>query len=640
MNPTRNLCWLTPFAAALVLSGCGSSAASASDEAKLFSVQKGPLSVLVTEAGEIAASQSTRVKSEMEGSATIIFLVEEGKIVEKGEKLVELDASELHERRANQGIALAKADAALVQARKSLEITTKQVESDNLAAKNALKIAELEQEKFLGRLHPDNSREMGMQLQELEQQTSEIKLAQENLKLAKDTMEWSQKLFDKGWITKNEVERDQIGFQEREVRVKVAQNQLEILERFTHVQKQLELEQALVEAQIKVEQTIAKGEATIAQATAELVSSEAEHVLAKDRFENIEKQIKNATLVAPTKGLVVYASDGGMRGRGNNMVEEGAQVRERQTLIILPDISRMIAELKIHEAFIDKVQIGQLARIKVDAFDTTFTGRVRRVSPVADTASRWGNSDIKLYKTEVEIDGVNTLLRPGMSAEVQVVVAEIDDVLSVPVHSVRRHGAVPYVWLKTPQGPVARQVALGTTNYSFVQITDGLQDGDQIYQAAPPGVKAPEFEQPEQAKPTEAVAERRPPGPADASSSEADNAAAPAADLRGDGAAAGGGERRRRGEGGMAGAQKLLDRFKEKYPDLAERAADARALFTDQEIRTLIQEDAELKAMSDALMSQMRGGRGRGNRGGANEDGGGATDEQRRGGGNDREPPK
>jgi HlyD family secretion protein len=611
------LAWL----AALALSGCAAKDSAGPQPAKFFKLEPTRLEVLVTEQAEIQAHRSTRIKSEMEGTATIIFLVEEGKVVEKGEKLVELDASALYERRANQGIALARAEAALVQTRKNLEITTKQVDSDNLAAKNELRIAELEQEKFLGRLLADGTREMGEREQQLQQATSEIKLAEENLKLAKDTMEWSQKLHDKGWITKNELERDQLGHQEREVRASVARNQLEILQRFTNVQRDLELGQKLREAQIKVEQTLAKGEATMAQATAEVKSAEAEHDLARERYENLEKQIRNATITAPTPGLVVYASEGGMR-RSQSFVEEGAQVHERQTLIMLPDISRAIAEMKIHESFIEKVRVGQSARIKIDASDVVFTGRVRRVSPVADSGSRWGSSDIKLYKTEVEIDGENTILRPGMSAEVQVVIAVLENVLAVPVQAVRRQGAVPYVWLETSAGPIARQVELGASSYNFVQIVSGLAAGDVIHQAAPTGVKAPTFEQPEPAPAEAAAGTATPAQPVEASHGSEGPPPAPRPPEA---------NAERGGAGAMARFQAL---FKEKYPALAERAeADRGAMFRDEEIRATIDGDDELRALRDQMMAEFRQRRGAGSGGGPGRE---PRNQQERGDGEQR----
>src|SRR5690606_7497665 len=183
-------------------------------------------------------------------------------------------------------------------------------------------------------------------------------------------------------------------------------------------------------------------------------------------------------------------------GRGRDMIQEGVQVRERQTILILPDVTRMQAEMKIQEADIDKVRRGQRASIQVDAFpDRVLTGRVSRVSPVADSGSRWSNNSLKVYKCWIDVDVDNTggELRPNMSARAEILVGEVPDTLSVPISAVRRQGAVKYVWRATPAGPEAVVVGIGRSTLAQVEILDGLAAGDQIYLAPPAGVLTPDF---------------------------------------------------------------------------------------------------------------------------------------------------
>src|SRR5690606_37136252 len=129
----------------------------------------------------------------------------------------------------------------------------------------------------------------------------------------------------------------------------------------------------------------ASNDARRAEAQSEFDSRKKELELAVERLANFDHQLANAKILAPTDGLVVYAEGD---GRGRDMIQEGVQVRERQTILILPDVTRMQAEMKIQEADIDKVRRGQRASIQVDAFpDRVLTGRVSRVSPVADSGS-------------------------------------------------------------------------------------------------------------------------------------------------------------------------------------------------------------------------------------------------------------
>lgn len=608
--------WLLAFAPMLLL-GCGAPDNTA-ERADIFVVRRGPLLIQVTEQAEIKPFTSTRIKNQMEGRSTIIFLIPEGTVVEAGQKLVELDASELEERKAQQGITLHRADAAGLAAREELEIKQKEFDAEKLGGENTVRIAQIDLEKFLGKLQPDGSRDMGEKEQALVEAEANIQLAEQELKLAQNKLEWSKKLHEKGFITKDDLERDQLDRQRREKNLRVARNQLDILVTFTHPKERIRLDQGITEADTGLEGIIARGNARLTQAQADSEAKDKEHELALERFENLEQQIKNAIIRAPTPGLVVYASEDSHRGR-QEFVEEGAEVRERQTLIVLPDVTRMVAALKVHEAEIDKVRAGQRAKIKVTAFnDRELAGVVLRVSPVADSGSRWSNNALKVYKTEVEIDGTNTDLKPGMSASVAIVVAELEDVLYVPLQAVRTQGAVNFAWVHEAGGPVARKVERGLNDFQFVEIVSGLDEADLVFLAPPPGAIEPEFEQPEGAPPpsdaTGAAASRN----ADANVGENARYTSGSEGTNGSGASP------------MQSVMEVLER---KYPELARIVeADRAAWFTNDELKQALEDDDELREARDAVMKQMRSRRGDGERrrGGRRGPGGTAGGEEER----------
>ena len=638
MKPARIL-WPTICATALL--GCGFDGAQAEERADIFVVQRNDLSIRVTETAEVQPLETTRIKNEMEGQSTIIYLIEEGLVVEKGEKLVELDASALEERLAQQGITLHRAQAAMIGAEKELKIRQNELEAEKLGGQNAVRIAEIDLEKFLGKLKyadvddseedrllsisrreilsgelrtgedgelvEDEHRDMGERLQQLIDAQANIKLAEQEVKLAKNKEEWSRRLQAKNFITKDDLERDELDHQRALKNLRVRKNELDILIEFTHPKEMIRLEQGIREAETNLLSIEARGQARIAQAEADLEAKKKEYELAKERYENLEHQIENAVIRAPTPGLVVYASEGGGRRYSQEFVEEGATVRERQNLIQLPDVTHMIAELKVHEASVDKVRAGQRALIKVDAFsDREFTGIVKRVSPVADSGSRWSNNNLKVYKTTVEIEGENRVLRPGMSASVTIIVAHLEDVLFVPLQAIRRQGAVTYVWLDTAEGPFPRRVELGLNDFQFVVVTDGLAEADRVYLADPPEAIEPEFEQPAEATlaaaPADAAAANGPGDHVDGARHASEQVGPRSGEQRGD--------RGREGRGGglreiRDQMQKVLDR---KYPELSQLVQeDPRAWFTNEELRETVQKDEELRALSERMMQQFRG---------------------------------
>ena len=245
----------------LLLVGCSSE--TVVESADTFTVKRGDLAIRVTEQAEIQPFQKTRIKNEMEGQTTVIYLIEEGVQVEKGEKLVELDASSLLERKATQGIALHRAEATRETASKELEIRQKEYIEAKLGGENRVRIADIDLQKFLGKDNEDGTRDMGEQQQQLIEAEANIQLAKEEVTLAKNKLEWSNKLHVKGFITKDELERDELDHQRRQKNLKVAENELEILENFSHPKELIRLQQAKREAETDLEGIIARSEARL-----------------------------------------------------------------------------------------------------------------------------------------------------------------------------------------------------------------------------------------------------------------------------------------------------------------------------------------------------------------------------------------
>jgi hypothetical protein len=91
-------------------------------------------------------------------------------------------------------------------------------------------------------------------------------------------------------------------------------------------------------------------------------------------------------------------------------------------------------------------------------------------------------SDVKQYTTFVSIDGYNKLLRPGMSAQVEILVTELPETtLSVPVQAILQTGGKEYVYVMTAEGGAARrEVELGVNNEKHVEIKKGLKAGEDV----------------------------------------------------------------------------------------------------------------------------------------------------------------
>ena len=201
--------------------------------------------------------------------------------------------------------------------------------------------------------------------------------------------------------------------------------------------------------------------------------------LEKAKEKKLEQQIAMCTLRAPVEGCVQYAS---VDNRGIAVaIEEGATVRERQKIVSILDFDGPLQiAVKVPGAAIAHVVPNLKARVKVDAFpNETLDGVVSEVAPMPDPSH--GGSLRTVYTTRIRIGGGHPQLRPGMTAEAEMIVADRDDAIGVPAGTVVRYDGKDHVAVKAPDGRVEwRDVVLGGSDGTTVEIKEGLRTGDQL----------------------------------------------------------------------------------------------------------------------------------------------------------------
>lgn len=388
------------------------------------------LLVTVTEDGNVESASNIDVKCEVAGGGTILWIIEDGSTVKKGDELIRLDTSLIEDELNTQRIAYEKALATKIKA-----------EEDYAAADISVK-----------------EYRDGMFKQELQTLESQITVSLENLRSAQNMLEHTERMARKGFATALQLEADQFAVQ----------------------RAQLDLDAAKTAKHVLIEYTgpkTLKGLEALRDASKAMVrSEEAATNLEESKLKRLEAQLKNCLITAPQAGMVIYANDSGRRSN-EVTIEEGAVVREGQTIIRLPDLSRMQVKVTVHESKVDQLQPGMPALITIQG--KRYPGQVVSVANQPEPTS-WFSSNIKEYATIVAIDGESSGLRPGLTAAVEILVADLKDVLTVPVSCVVEQRGKFYAWVRTPAGPERRPLVLGMTNDKQIEVQDGLKEGDLV----------------------------------------------------------------------------------------------------------------------------------------------------------------
>jgi HlyD family secretion protein len=190
-----------------------------------------------------------------------------------------------------------------------------------------------------------------------------------------------------------------------------------------------------------------------------------------------------------------------MPWRKNEPMEQGQEVYELQEMIYLPTTTSMMAEIRIPESSLRKVEVGMPARVTVHAIPAhIFTGHAQNIDLMPDPISAWRNPDLKVYTSEVYIEGDSADLRVGMNCRVDIIVAEYDDTLYVPIQSVVRDGDKYAVYVRGDDGKELRYVEVGMDNNRMIHILSGLEEGEKVILDPPlqPSAKPESSEQEKQ----------------------------------------------------------------------------------------------------------------------------------------------
>jgi HlyD family secretion protein len=446
-----------------------------------FIAKRGPLTISVLESGTIQPREQITLRNEVEGRTSIVRLVPDGSMAKAGDVLVELDASSLKDQIIDQDIQVQRAHASFVSAQESLAVIKNQARSDIDIATLNLKFARQDLQQYVDGIYPKDVNEL----------MAKVRLADEQVKRAEDVNDWSRKLYEEKYLSESEYLADKLSLQGRILERDVALSDLDLLENFTYHRQIEQLTSDVNQAEMTLERTERKASADVVQAEADLRAKELEYQRQQQKMKKFEDQLAKTIIKAPMDGMVIYATTAGSGGRRGPFdrrepMDIGVEVTERQDLISLPTADSMKAQVDIHETSLEKVRVGLPAIITIDALaGKKFLGHVSTIAPLPDARSMWMNPDLKIYPTDIYLEDTNSALRTGMSCKAEIIIAQYEDVVYVPVQAVLQVGGKHVVYVVKNGSYTERQVEIGLDDNRMIRIISGLDEGEVILMTPP-----------------------------------------------------------------------------------------------------------------------------------------------------------
>ncbi len=194
---------------------------------------------------------------------------------------------------------------------------------------------------------------------------------------------------------------------------------------------------------------------------------------AKANWELARLQLSYTEIRSPIAGTVTQRLD--LVKVGNTVTPVGGVIESADSsLFVVEDLDTLILRVNVPERELSKLSVGQPAELSFDAVPgRTFQGEIALISPSIDPATA-------TFGVRIRVTETGGLLRPGMFARVAIVYERKTDALQIPRTALLDTDGQAKVFVIADGKAAERAVKLGLSNGAWIEITEGLKDGEQV----------------------------------------------------------------------------------------------------------------------------------------------------------------
>ena len=313
-------------------------------------------------------------------------------------------------------------------------------------------------------------------------------VAASQLSVVEASFQGAERLHEREFITQQTLDSEKVALEKAKVSLKAKETELDL---FLDYEFPKEAQKMLSEYEDDLLDLIRKKRSAMANMSkvyARFRSYKRRYELELKKRKELEDQLASCIIRAEKPGLVAYGgtNQNYYTTRYYESIAEGATLKFGQPIITIPDMSKLGVDVNIHESNIKKVSLDQKVFITAESVpDKVLEGRVSKVAVLPDSNASRYNPSLKVYPATVEISGNNDFLKPGMSAQVEILVDELVEVNFVPVQAVFTENDEHFVFIKRAGGYDRHPVTIGQHNTEYIEIRNGLEEGDIVALAMP-----------------------------------------------------------------------------------------------------------------------------------------------------------
>ncbi|MHC5038159.1 MAG: HlyD family efflux transporter periplasmic adaptor subunit [Planctomycetota bacterium] len=453
-----------------------------------YTVERGAMGEEMKIKGTVSGEKAEKIKPpRLRGTrCKITYVVPEGTPVEKGDVLARFDEADLRMRieETERKISKVKADQFATQ----VEIEILEDAGDGQVRKSRFdwQTAEKELEMYREAELPLETRRKRLRVDEAE---TDFKRAETKHKHMPD-------LLDKDYVTLDRKREAKITLKKCEMALDRARSDLDVFLKYSNPLTLFRKTSNLTKAEKEYKTSESRIEKQLKNLNAALLQHKAELSRLEKNIAEYKDDLKKMVMESPTKGVVIYGDKDQpwMQARARQRMHVGQTVHRWLTMFTIPDTSKFKVTMKINEADIPNFKVDMAALVDIESAGLKdVPGKITKIPEVTAKGDWRTSTKVKEFEVEVTLEREKLDLRSGITAEVRVMLAELEDVIKVPLHAVRKVKGKRFVYLvkeEEEEGEGERlmrtMIEVGQKALSFAEVKTGLKEGDRVFLGVPP----------------------------------------------------------------------------------------------------------------------------------------------------------
>ncbi len=206
--------------------------------------------------------------------------------------------------------------------------------------------------------------------------------------------------------------------------------------------------------------------------------------VAQTRVDRATENLAETTIVAPQSGTAanIQVNEG-------QVIQGASSVNAGTTLMTIHDLSQLYVDTNINEIDIARLEEGMSATVSFDAIPgEDFEGTIERIFTVAQN-----QNNQRTFQTRIAFDARGQVIRPGISANVDIPIAEASDVVTITLAGIFVEKGQRFVYvMDTPADPdpEKRTITTGVSDARFIEVKEGLNEGETVSLVRPGRLQA------------------------------------------------------------------------------------------------------------------------------------------------------